>query len=235
VLTGGVTEVNMDAGMATRRRVVPRRLGFVAAILFALSFLALPVTINAGRLEFDLVFQTKCVFEDVLFEGNAMFRYNAYQTNNPDQPVSLSVRIHDPSGKEIFSIQEQGAGEKIFSSLEEGRHKICFTAKNYHTAQNTRVHLEWEEGVDATDWDDVAKRDHTDAVHTELTKLLEAAHTMHFELQHVRRKEEELRNVNEQTNSLVAFLSIGALVLCVGLAVFQMWSLRRFFKRKKVL
>jgi hypothetical protein len=225
----------MDAASAMRRCGAPRRLGLVVTILFALSFLALPVTTIAGKVEFDLVFQTKCVFEDVLFEGNAVFRYNAYQMNNPDQPVSLSVRIHDPSGKEIFSIVEQGAGEKIFPSLEEGRHKICFTAKNYHTAQNTRVHLEWEEGVDATDWDDVAKRDHTDAVHTELTKLLETAHTMHFELQHVRRKEEELRNVNERTNSLVAYLSIGALLLCVGLAMFQVWSLRRFFKRKKVL
>ena len=95
--------------------------------------------------------------------------------------------------------------------------------------------MEWDEGLEATNWDEVAKRDHTDAVHTELTKLLQTAHTMHFELQHVRRKEEELRNVNEQTNSLVALLSIGALVLCVGLAVFQVWSLRRFFKRKKVL
>ena len=41
--------------------------------------------------------------------------------------------------------------------------------------------------------------------------------------------------MNERTNSLVAYLSIGALLLCVGLAMFQVWSLRRFFKRKKVL
>ena len=39
----------------------------------------------------------------------------------------------------------------------------------------------------------------------------------------------------ERTNSLVAFLSIGALLVCVSLAVFQVWSLRKFFKRKKVL
>ena len=44
-----------------------------------------------------------------------------------------------------------------------------------------------------------------------------------------------MRDVNERTNGLVAFLSIGALLTCVGLAVFQVWSLRRFFKRKKVL
>jgi len=39
----------------------------------------------------------------------------------------------------------------------------------------------------------------------------------------------------ERTNALVAFLSIGALFVCVGLASFQVWSLKKFFKRKKVL
>lgn len=227
----------MADGSVTSRRGAygALRLQRVVAIVALLLFTTLPVTTKAGKVEFDLVFQTKCVFEDILFEGNAIFRYNAYQMNNPDLPVSLSVRVHDPSGKEIFTSHEQSAAEKTFKALEEGRHKICFTAKNYHTAQNTRVSLYWEEGVEATDWDAVAKRDKTDAVHTELTKLIETAHTMHFELQHVRRKEEEMRNVNERTNSLVAFLSIGALVTCVGLAIFQVWSLRRFFKRKKVL
>ena len=39
----------------------------------------------------------------------------------------------------------------------------------------------------------------------------------------------------EKTNSLIAFLSVGALCTCIGLAAFQVWSLRKFFKRKKVL
>lgn len=197
--------------------------------------LSLPTLSSASKLEFDLVFQTKCVFEDIIFEGNAVFRYNAYQMNNHDIPVSLSVRVHDPTGKEIHSITETGSSEKVFDKLTEGRYKICYTAKNYHTAQNTRIMMSWEEGVEATDWDAVAKRDHTDEVHTELNKLVEMAHTMHFELQHVRRVEEKMRDVNERTNGLVAFLSIGALCACVGLAVFQVWTLRRFFKRKKVL
>jgi hypothetical protein len=212
-----------------------RGLCYSLATLFLVTFCLPFVPSSASKIEFDLVFQTKCVFEDIIFEGKALFRFNAYQMNNHDVPVALSVRVHDPTGKEIHSVMETGSAEKTFSDLEEGRHKICFTAKNYHTAQNTRITMEWEEGVEATDWTSVAKRDKTDAVHTELNKLLETAHTMHFELQHVRRKEEEMRDVNERTNSLVAFLSVGALVVCTGLAVFQVWSLRKFFKRKKVL
>jgi hypothetical protein len=39
----------------------------------------------------------------------------------------------------------------------------------------------------------------------------------------------------EITNSRVAWCSIGALMVCVGMAVVQIWSLRKFFVRKKIL
>jgi len=224
-----------NRGLGASRRA-PRALGALFVTLFCLLISLFVVPADAvSMIEFDLVFQTKCVFEDVIFEGNTVFVFESYQMNNRDVPVYLSVRVHDPTGKEIHSASEVATHQKNFDKLTEGRYKICFTAKNYHTAQNTRVVVRWEEGADATDWDEVAKRDHTDAVHTELNKLVETAHTMHFELQHVRRVEEKMRDVNERTNGLVAFLSIGALLTCVGLAVFQVWSLRRFFKRKKVL
>ena len=60
-------------------------------------------------------------------------------------------------------------------------------------------------------------------------------HTIHLELQHIRRKEEQMRDVNERTNSRVAWFSIGALFVCVGMAAVQLWNLRRFFIRKKIL
>jgi hypothetical protein len=67
---------------------------------------------------------------------------------------------------------------------------------DYHTAQNTRIKFRWVEGVDATDWSDVASREKLDSVHTELRRLEQVAHVMHYELQHIRRKEEQMRDVN---------------------------------------
>lgn len=39
----------------------------------------------------------------------------------------------------------------------------------------------------------------------------------------------------EATNMRVAYFSIGALVVCIFMAALQLWNLRRFFKRKKIL
>jgi len=71
-----------------------------------------------------------------------------------------------------------------------------FPFADYRTAQDTRINLRWNDGVDATDWQSVAKKENLDSVHTELLRLEHAVHVMHLELQHIRRKEEEMRNVN---------------------------------------
>lgn len=39
----------------------------------------------------------------------------------------------------------------------------------------------------------------------------------------------------ELTNARIAWFSIGALLTCVGMAGVQLWNLRRFFIRKKIL
>lgn len=68
-----------------------------------------------------------------------------------------------------------------------------------------------------------------------MVRLEDMVHTMHLELQHIRRKEEIMRDVNEKINARVAWFSIGAMLVCVGSAALQLWSLRKFFVRKKVL
>ena len=39
----------------------------------------------------------------------------------------------------------------------------------------------------------------------------------------------------EATNSRVAWASLGALVTCVAMAMVQIWNLKKFFVRKKLL
>ncbi len=46
------------------------------------------------------------------------------------------------------------------------------------------------------DWESVAKKENLDSVHTELLRLEHAVHLMHLELQHIRRKEEEMRDIS---------------------------------------
>jgi p24 family protein delta-1 len=239
-------------------------------VMLATLVLAVPL---ASAYEFDMVFQTKCIFEEVELDLSIKGHYNAFHKDDDHHMVPVNIRIEDPNGEVVF--QEQNSNEADFQipSTIEGEYKICFTAKgkslryaytnwfflvvlhmtqlssapkhfhpflcfcdtDYHTAQSTRIRMKWREGADATDWEAVAKRDNLDAIHTEMLRLEDYLHHIHVELQHIRRKEEKMRDINELTNARVAWFSIGALLTCVGMAALQLWNLRRFFIRKKLL
>lgn len=72
----------------------------------------------------------------------------------------------------------------------------CLSSTDFQTAQRTRVRVEWKTGAAAHDWEQVAKRDNLNNLQTELLTLEQAIHDIHLELQRIRRKEEEMRNIN---------------------------------------
>ena len=51
----------------------------------------------------------------------------------------------------------------------------------------------------------------------------------------LQQREQEMREISEKTNSRVAWYSIYSLLICVGSGIFQLFYLRVFFKRKKML
>ena len=58
---------------------------------------------------------------------------------------------------------------------------------------------------------------------------------IHEEMLLMRKRESEMRDLNEATNSRVAWLSVGSLLICVGSAVTQGLYLQKFFKRRKIV
>ena len=51
----------------------------------------------------------------------------------------------------------------------------------------------------------------------------------------LRRREAEMRDLNEATNTRVAWLSCVSLAVCISLCVWQIYYLKNFFQRKKLL
>jgi hypothetical protein len=58
---------------------------------------------------------------------------------------------------------------------------------------------------------------------------------IHNGMLYLRAREAELRDLNEATNSRVAWLSIVSLAVCIALCVWQIFYLKNFFQRKKLL
>mmetsp|Transcript_20236 Transcript_20236/g.60997 ORF Transcript_20236/g.60997 Transcript_20236/m.60997 type:complete len:219 (-) Transcript_20236:264-920(-) len=188
-----------------------------------------------GALEFDMLFQTKCVMEEINRNTLVVGEFASYHKDNSAQMVPMDIKVEDPSGSVLYEQKGLSTGSFAFTTKEDGDFKACFTAKDITTAQNSKIKLDWKTGVAATDWDAVAKKDHLSEMQTELKRLEGTIREIHAEMISMRSREEEMRNINEATNARVAWFSIGSLAMCISLAAWQLIYLRSFFRKKKLL
>ncbi|KAJ8492351.1 hypothetical protein OPV22_014072 [Ensete ventricosum] len=87
----------------------------------------------------------------------------------------------------------------------------------------------------AKDWDSVAKKDKIEGVELELTKLEAAVQAIHANLLYLKSREAEMREVSERTNSRVAWFSIMSLSVCIVVSILQLWHLKGYFQKKKLI
>ena len=64
------------------------------------------------------------------------------------------------------------------------------------TASQTKIKLDWNTGLGATDWEEVAKKENLDVMATELRKLEQMVKDIHQEMLFLKKTEEQMRNLN---------------------------------------
>ncbi|XP_026662514.2 uncharacterized protein LOC103712550 [Phoenix dactylifera] len=72
-------------------------------------------------------------------------------------------------------------------------------------------------------------------VELELRKLEAAVEAIHENLLYLKAREAEMREVSERTNARVAWFGIMSLDVCIVVPALQLWHLKRFFQKKKLI
>ncbi|KAH7438507.1 hypothetical protein KP509_04G018000 [Ceratopteris richardii] len=145
------------------------------------------------------------------------------------------IQVTSPYGNSLHKQDRVTKGEFAFTATEAGDYTACFSIADASKESKAMVDLEWKLGIDAKDWDSVAKREKIDGVELELRKLEEAIGEIHNNMLYLRDREEKMREVNEVTNTRMAWFSITSLLICLAVAGAQVWYLKSFFERKKLL
>eukprot|EP00240_Pyramimonas_obovata_P013911 CAMPEP_0118934100 /NCGR_PEP_ID=MMETSP1169-20130426/13636_1 /TAXON_ID=36882 /ORGANISM="Pyramimonas obovata, Strain CCMP722" /LENGTH=208 /DNA_ID=CAMNT_0006876965 /DNA_START=88 /DNA_END=714 /DNA_ORIENTATION=- len=201
-----------------------------------LSILALLPYLVMG-IEFDLIDRgptdpgAKCMLEEMNENVLVLLDYSSVDG------TKISAKLEDPQGQVFWTLDGAVTGHYGFTTEKAGDYKICFTKSEPGTGEETthKVKLDWKTGVAATDWDNIAKRDKVDAMAMSLRELEAEIKEIHEGMLFFRKREEEMRDINESTNSRVAWLSVLSLGICVGMSVWQLVYLKKFFMRKKLL
>lgn len=189
----------------------------------------------ASALDFEMQQQTKCIFEELNANVIVVGDYKAANKDNPSLPIYVNVKVTDPSGGTVHENKAQHQGQFAFTTKTAGEYQACFTTHDLETALHTKLTVDWRTGVAATDWDTIAKKEHLDQLSVEMRKVEGAIREIYAEMLQLQQREQEMRDLNEETNTRVAWFSIFSLAVCVASAGFQLLYLKKFFQRKKLL
>ncbi|XP_061362248.1 transmembrane emp24 domain-containing protein p24delta9-like isoform X1 [Gastrolobium bilobum] len=209
--------------------------------ILLLAFLNLALLCSvANSMRFELqTGHTKCISEDV--KNNAM-TVGKYSVVNPNEgyPIpdthKIVVKVTSPYGNSYHYGDHVDSGNFAFTAAEAGDYMACFWIPDSKAAASTiTIEFEWRTGVAAKDWSKVAKKGKIEVMEFELKKLYDTVISIHDEMFYLREREEEMQELNKATNSKMFTFSFLSLVVCLSVAGLQLWHLKTFFERKKLL
>ncbi|XP_027332691.1 transmembrane emp24 domain-containing protein p24delta4-like [Abrus precatorius] len=176
---------------------------------------------------------TKCVSEEIQSNVVVLADYYAVTDEGP-QLHTISLKVTSPYGNNLHHNENVTQGQFAFTTAESGTYVACFWMDGKHQEEAT-LSLEWKTGVYAKDWESVAKKEKIEGVELELRKLEGAVEAIHGYLIYLKDKEARMREVSERTNGRVAWFGIMSLGVCILVSALQLWHLKRFFQKKKLI
>ncbi|KAH6771153.1 emp24/gp25L/p24 family/GOLD family protein [Perilla frutescens var. hirtella] len=195
-----------------------------------------------GRVEsirFDLESgHTKCISEDI--KSNSM-TVGKYQIVNPDDghplPEShkITVRVTSAYGNSYHYSDHVTEGHFAFQAVEAGDYMACFFASDHKPSTTITIDFDWKSGVAAKDWTSVAKKGSVELMEIELKKMFDTVQSIHDEMYYLREREEEMQLLNKATNSKMFLFSLLSILVCLSVAGLQLWHLKSFFEKKKLI
>ena len=227
---------------------------FISVLIFVLS---------ASQIE-SLMFHLKsnvkkCLKEEI--HKDILVKGDYYVSDVHGHHTKLEVL--DSKGHLLYNKDEATKGKFAFTTDEYDVFQICFETKVAPEARNTEgiekeVHIYVKHGVEAKDYENVnnnfdkyiyifqlliyvfffkklAKVEKLKPLEVELRRLEDLSQDIVSDFAYMKAREEEMRNTNESTNSKVLYFSVFSMCCLLGLAIWQVLYLRRYFKAKKLI
>ncbi|WJX44787.1 hypothetical protein P8452_31730 [Trifolium repens] len=205
-------------------------LSLLLLMLFSSSTESLRFELQSG--------QTKCITEDIKSNSMTVGKYTIVNPNDgyplPDSH-RVTVRVTSSHGNNYHYGDRVQSGQFAFSAAEAGDYMTCFWAVDNKPEVTLTIDLEWKTGVAAKDWSNVAKKGQVDVMEIEIKKLQDTVSAIHDEMFFLREREEEMQELNRTTDNRMFWLSLLSLFVCLSVTGLQLWHLKSFFEKKKLI
>ncbi|KAJ9591571.1 hypothetical protein L9F63_001925 [Diploptera punctata] len=163
--------------------------------------------------------------------------------------VTGDYEVQDAPGQKVDYIVKDSKGHILSQKDDISKGKFSFVTENYDTFEicfisrvppqqrgiAQEVSLVTKRGVEAKNYEGLGEARKLKPLELELKRLEDLSDAIVQDFSQMRKREEEMRDTNESTNSRVLYFSIFSMCCLLGLATWQVLYLRRFFKAKKLI
>ncbi|EDW07313.1 transmembrane emp24 domain-containing protein bai [Drosophila mojavensis] len=175
----------------------------------------------------------KCLKEDM--QANQLVKGEYEVSDVPGQIVNYVVR--DSKGHILSQKERITKGKFSFTAEVYETYEICFTSRGgaNQPGANHEVSLITKKGIEAKRSDALGEAAKLKPIEADLKRLEVLSDSIVLDFELMRKREEEMRDTNEKTNSRVLIYSVFSICCLLGLATWQVLYLRRFFRIKKLI
>ncbi|XP_019374331.1 PREDICTED: transmembrane emp24 domain-containing protein 10 [Gavialis gangeticus] len=148
------------------------------------------------------------------------------------------LQITDSAGHILYAKEDATKGKFAFTTEDYDMFEACFESKlpvGTGRMPDQLVILDMKHGVEAKNYEEIAKVEKLKPLEVELRRLEDLSESIVNDFAYMKKREEEMRDTNESTNTRVLYFSIFSMCCLIGLATWQVFYLRRFFKAKKLI
>jgi len=207
-------------------------------LVFFMVLALLANTLLVSSLTFELLLdQEKCfreeLVQDVVVHGEYLMQ--------PSSNTYTTIRVNDANGNEVWRKEGASDGTFAFTTEASGEIFVCFLDRvkpNLDLSNRNHIReatFKLKTGVQAKDYSSVAKKDDLKPIELEMLKLEDLLEEINNDMKYLRNREHVMRDTNESTNTRVLWLSITSLLVLLGLGIFQILYLKRYFRQKKII
>jgi len=152
----------------------------------------------------------------------------------------IDVYVIDPKGNQIWTRSNAAKGKFAITSTIEGEYKVCFKNRlvgsiSYQEGMSRAVTVDLRSGVEANDYDAIAKKEHLNPIDLQVRKMSDLVLDLHFQMSQQKQREEAMRNTNESTNSRVMWFSLFSILVLFSTSFWQTFHLKKYFRSKKLI
>ncbi|XP_034945191.1 transmembrane emp24 domain-containing protein bai isoform X2 [Chelonus insularis] len=178
----------------------------------------------------------KCLKEEL--QANVLVTGEYKISEAPGQRVDYTVT--DSKGHVLARKEDIPHGKEWkFSFVTENvdTFEICFVSNLpiHQQGMTQEVTLITKHGIEAKNYEAIGEASNLKPIEVELKRLEDLSESIVLDFARMRQREEQMRDTNEATNARVLYFSIFSMCCLLGLATWQVFYLRRFFRAKKLI